>query len=62
MGLKNNFLNAAFDFTGELEHVLNHYETLHAEDVFHGVHKRDTYTALQEKIVSFTALGRQVGM
>ncbi|XP_015780892.1 PREDICTED: ADAM 17-like protease [Acropora digitifera] len=43
---------------GELEHVLNHYETLHAEDVFHGVHKRDTYTALQEKIVSFTALGR----
>ena len=60
MGLKNNFLNAAFDFTGELEHVLNHYETLHIEDVFHGVHKRDV--AFQEKIVSFTALGRQVGI
>ncbi|XP_044170403.1 uncharacterized protein LOC122954426 [Acropora millepora] len=41
---------------GELEHVLNHYETLHIEDVFHGVHKRDI--AFQEKIVSFTALGR----
>ncbi|KAK2553480.1 ADAM 17-like protease [Acropora cervicornis] len=42
---------------GELEHVLNHYETLHVEDVFHGVHKRDTYTALQEKIFHAYSVG-----
>lgn len=45
-------------FSGKLEDVLKHYETLHANEIFHGLHKRDVNT--QEKVVSFTTLGRQV--
>lgn len=41
---------------GKLEDVLKHYETLHANEIFHGLHKRDVNT--QEKVVSFTTLGR----
>jgi len=41
---------------GKLEDVLPHFETLDAGDIFHGFHKRDIN--MQEKIVSFTTLGR----
>ncbi|KAL9961542.1 hypothetical protein ACROYT_G030500 [Oculina patagonica] len=36
--------------------VLRRYETLHADDILHGFHKRDV--SKQEKIVSFTTLDR----
>ena len=36
--------------------VLRYFETLHADDILHGFHKRDV--SKQEKIVSFTTLNR----
>ena len=43
-------------FSDKIVDVLRHYETLHTDDILHGVHKRDA--SKQEKIVSFTTLNR----
>ena len=36
--------------------MVRHYETLHAGDIFHGIHKRDVNR--KEKIISFATLNR----